>query len=441
MQLRSKRIINPVEAPKTPSKVTNLTRQETYNGLKNTIKDDFRNFLFEVPLHEMIEAEAFLFGLKALILSEVNQNLAKKVAILPCFNESVLRGALIDVMDDKIRKHPKYRRWLPETWVLPERKALAARPDLLQARDEEERKRNAQNRRLKEEATNLLNASDAFETLFEDYLQVASATNKTLGDIQTPSRRFRNCNQWVIPLLRNSHFTIVVAQRVSEDEIHIQYYNSFGGDLDPSLKEGLIQFFRKHASNITYQCESRYDQYDGINCGIYSTLFALDALREYEGLAPYYFQHYRYNLTGARLLITNHMERHGCIEPSQPFQFTFLLNKTLSLVTEFIFSLLSKLFELKDALLSSKYLPEHFHRSVTTKPMYAIPVHAATALPLPKVKIEPREPSSKKRSRTKRQKHPTPMTPHYWLRSQDVPRYNLRSQSRHTKTATSFKKR
>src|SRR5262249_33049232 len=85
--------------------------------------------------------------------------------------------------------------------------------------------------------------------------------------------------QIIIPILVDEHYTVTVIHLMhsyKKKYAHIQFYNSFGEDLDISYQRLLKSFFIKKGFIPTYKNISFPDQRDDYNCGIFVIYKAIE---------------------------------------------------------------------------------------------------------------------------------------------------------------------
>jgi hypothetical protein len=101
-----------------------------------------------------------------------------------------------------------------------------------------------------------------------------SLENKSFANIALNETR-----QIMIPFLIDEHYTIAVVKLTKSSYnkfAHIQFYNSYGTNLDEVYQESLKLFFKKHAFIAKFENKSKLEQRDDHNCGIFVIYKAIE---------------------------------------------------------------------------------------------------------------------------------------------------------------------
>lgn len=220
-------------------------------------------------------------GMLHYLVSQRN-HLSNSVAIFPVFSKDVIYLQAQTYVYKLLKRDPRCEGLVPSNDPLPERSALEDDIEALEERDWEERRRNAQEKALRQKADEVLeNNGISDEILFHWFLEAMSdSANNILKN------RFRNCSQFIIPLrINNNHYTTAVVQAKgrtrNNKSVDIRYYDSKGEDLDDSYQTSLLTFFTEKGYDVNYECISENEQkYENNNCALFAALKSIDMANE-----------------------------------------------------------------------------------------------------------------------------------------------------------------
>ena len=215
--------------------------------------------------------------------------LANTVGIFPTFNPDAFFRQACDTVVNKIKQDPRFKKLVKDPTPLIEVSDCAGFPDLLAQRNAEERFRDQQDNEANEHAKRILSENGITrDNLFALYLQaIVNGENTKLGNKTNPHLPLANCTQFIIPIRQNNHYTVAVANcDVEESSANIEYYNSFGSDLNENDKNQLvIALCDMGFDNVEFDCVSERQQKegDGHNCGLFAAFKGFDLAAENTG--------------------------------------------------------------------------------------------------------------------------------------------------------------
>lgn len=118
------------------------------------------------------------------------------------------------------------------------------------------------------------------EKLLEWFLEASLETQPLFDFSKSKTRHI------IIPINIDSHFSVAVihlSQGKYQKLAHIQYYNSFGSELDGTYQAALKTFFSKRGCIPKYENVSNHEQKDMYNCGIFAIYKAIELASENAG--------------------------------------------------------------------------------------------------------------------------------------------------------------
>jgi hypothetical protein len=210
-----------------------------------------------------------------------------KVGIFPVYSPDYLYSQAQTLVYKNIVSDPRNADKLPSAVPLPELAGLvgAQREAQSEANKKEEKIRNDKEKALRAEANSILvNKGILRENIFPHFLESVSGSPALLGNPKATEMLFDKAHQHIIPFRIGNHYTVAVVDcytdQTDQKIAAIKYYNSLDGDLDPLLREQLKSFFASKGWNASYECVSRRDQNDGVNCGFFAAFKAIDLVNE-----------------------------------------------------------------------------------------------------------------------------------------------------------------
>jgi UDP-N-acetylglucosamine transferase subunit ALG13 len=119
----------------------------------------------------------------------------------------------------------------------------------------------------------------------------------------------KNHQQFIIPLLIEEHYSVVVISLFTQDKVktaQIQHYNSFGQTLGAQYISQLKGSFAYFGYRVTFSCQAEPEQQDTYNCGLLICLKAIEIASKNAGKAELLLPLKRQNREGYQQLVDHY---------------------------------------------------------------------------------------------------------------------------------------